>query len=408
MINKNRWGIRIFSFAIVLIGVIIWLNSNYSQLFLSTKFINSAGTICSILVLIAGNLSYSRVHNLKVFLLGYLGGFTGLSLFFPWTATSFNAPVQVPDGFFGAVLLLIFVNLIIVLTVKTFVKYQIARSITLALFTVEIILIDIGFLSDHATSWVKYIDFKGVFDFPYWIGPVCALCVFMISVKFLKKDFHIGGLLTGIAVVNAVVWTMGIGSQSPDNMQVVMILAMELVTLTGIMLHWFSRMENRVMIDPLLQIYNRDYCGKIISEQAPLNMSLPFTVAMIDIDYFKNVNDKYGHKAGDDVLFAVAQAVNRTAVPEEGIACRYGGEELSVFFPGKTSKTVVKIMEKLREDIEMMVTESGNKKISVTISCGIAERADSSQSIQDALSLADKALYRAKKGGRNLVKSGKN
>ena len=172
------------------------------------------------------------------------------------------------------------------------------------------------------------------------------------------------------------------------------------------MIHWFSRMDHRVSYDPLLQIYNREYCSKIISEQSALNSAPPFTVVMVDIDHFKNVNDTYGHQAGDEVLYTIAQTVSKGVGPQ-GIACRYGGEELAVFFPQQTSKTVVKIMEKVRLDIEKVVTKSGNKKISVTISCGVAQRDDNQQSVEVILQAADKALYRAKKGGRNQVKSGK-
>ena len=170
--------------------------------------------------------------------------------------------------------------------------------------------------------------------------------------------------------------------------------------------HGSSRMEHRISFDPLLKIYNRDYCSRIITEQANMNVSPPFAVAMVDIDHFKQVNDTYGHLAGDAVLHAVAQAVQHGA-GQQGIACRYGGEELALFFPQKTTKEITPIVEKIRTDIEKTKTRSGNKKISVTISAGISHRESFSQSIVDVIKASDKALYAAKNGGRNQVKTHK-
>ena len=99
-----------------------------------------------------------------------------------------------------------------------------------------------------------------------------------------------------------------------------------------------------------------------------MNVTPPFAVAMVDIDHFKNVNDTYGHQAGDAVLHSVAQTLLRTLSPQ-GTVCRYGGEELAVFFPQKKTSEVVPLMERAREEIEKSKTESGKKRISVTISC---------------------------------------
>jgi diguanylate cyclase (GGDEF)-like protein len=127
---------------------------------------------------------------------------------------------------------------------------------------------------------------------------------------------------------------------------------------------------------------------------------------MVDIDHFKNVNDSYGHQAGDQVLYNIAQTICREVVPD-GVVCRYGGEELIIFFSQKTAKQVAPIVEKMRETIEKSKTKTAKKSLSVTVSCGISCREGPNQSIMEVIHAADKALYKAKEGGRNQVKMGK-
>jgi diguanylate cyclase (GGDEF)-like protein len=175
---------------------------------------------------------------------------------------------------------------------------------------------------------------------------------------------------------------------------------------TGILVHWFMRMEHRIAYDPLLHIYNRDYCSKIISEQSNLNLMFPLSIAMVDIDHFKNVNDTHGHQAGDQVLYTVAQTVCKEVVPN-GVVCRYGGEELIIFFPQQTARQVAPLVEKMRKTIEKTATKTTKKTIRVTVSCGISCKEGPGQSIIDVIHAADKALYKAKESGRNQVKMGK-
>jgi diguanylate cyclase (GGDEF)-like protein len=223
----------------------------------------------------------------------------------------------------------------------------------------------------------------------------------------LKSEFFLGGLVSGCAFIYSLIWVLNSNVQDIFSVQYEGLLVVApLFLIIGILVHWFSKMENRVSYDPLLQIYNRDYCSKIISEQSKINSLPPFSIAMVDIDHFKNVNDTYGHQAGDAVLYEVAQAVSR-GVAQAGVVCRYGGEELVVFSPQKTMKQLAEIIENVRIDIEKIKTPSGKKKISVTISAGVSQREHSTQTIMDVIQAADKALYKAKDGGRNQIKSGK-
>jgi two-component system cell cycle response regulator len=125
-------------------------------------------------------------------------------------------------------------------------------------------------------------------------------------------------------------------------------------------------------------------------------------VAMVDIDHFKKVNDTHGHQAGDQVLYSVAQTICREVVPD-GVVCRYGGEELIIFFPQKTISQTAPVVDTMRKVIEATKTKTGKKVLSVTVSSGVSCREEPEQSIADVIKAADKALYKAKEAGRNRI-----
>lgn len=120
---------------------------------------------------------------------------------------------------------------------------------------------------------------------------------------------------------------------------------------------------------------------------------------MIDIDHFKSINDTYGHLAGDQVIRRVAEALRRS-VREEDIVCRFGGEEFVVFLADHEAEHGVEIAERIRSAIENEVVRVRDATISVTVSIGGSLK-DALTDINEALRLADDALYRAKESGRN-------
>ena len=153
--------------------------------------------------------------------------------------------------------------------------------------------------------------------------------------------------------------------------------------------------------------------------EALLKLNNHYTVAMVDIDYFKDVNDQYGHDVGDQVLCKVASKLN--GVSGGGRAYRYGGEEFSVLFPGKSVDEALPHLETLRENVEASGfglrgrdrprrvpknprrNNRVRKEVSVTISIGVAERNRRNEDPGQVVKAADQALYRAKKAGRNQV-----
>ena len=149
-----------------------------------------------------------------------------------------------------------------------------------------------------------------------------------------------------------------------------------------------------------------------------------YSIAMIDVDYFKKFNDRYGHDTGDQVLKMVAVKIARAGCSSK--AYRYGGEEFTLVFPGKSVKDVLPCLESLRNSIadETFIVRgkgrprnkpggknnsSGKKSrlskngINVTVSIGVADNKGAGSTGKEVLKISDKALYRAKKKGRNRV-----
>lgn len=117
---------------------------------------------------------------------------------------------------------------------------------------------------------------------------------------------------------------------------------------------------------------------------------------IIDIDYFKAVNDTYGHHTGDEVLQFLAEILENES-GENDVCCRYGGEEFTVLSPQPDLASGLQLAEKIRTQVEKLISPTGK---SITISIGLAHSADG-QHLQSVKEAADAALYRAKENGRN-------
>jgi diguanylate cyclase (GGDEF)-like protein len=127
-----------------------------------------------------------------------------------------------------------------------------------------------------------------------------------------------------------------------------------------------------------------------------------FTVLFLDLDKLKEINDRYGHEAGNEVLRAVAQEIRR-AVRASDLAARYGGDEFVVILTRTERAGAERVGEALRGGIESVGQRLGYQAGIVTVSIGIAEYSPGSPSESDVLERADRALYAAKASGRNMV-----
>ena len=158
-----------------------------------------------------------------------------------------------------------------------------------------------------------------------------------------------------------------------------------------------GRLNQESITDPLTGLTNRRGLQLILDDWE--NRQQPFSLIALDIDHFKQVNDSYGHSAGDLVLQHLAQQIRRHS-RESDVLCRQGGEEFLMLLPSTPLAQAVLVAERLRT--AMAYTESPNG-IPVTVSLGVASWPQGAQTVAQALREADMALYRAKDGGRNRV-----
>ena len=128
----------------------------------------------------------------------------------------------------------------------------------------------------------------------------------------------------------------------------------------------------------------------------------PLCCIMLDIDYFKSINDTYGHLFGDVVLKGVA-AVIKDGCRKSDISARYGGEEFVVLLPNTVLNEARFVAEKLFETIKSVSYCDGKNRISITVSIGISFFNDELQAYSDMLAEADQAMYQAKKSGRDRI-----
>jgi two-component system, cell cycle response regulator len=158
--------------------------------------------------------------------------------------------------------------------------------------------------------------------------------------------------------------------------------------------------------DSLTSLFNRRYMEThfaALVEQAAAR-GKPIAVLILDIDYFKAVNDSHGHDAGDDVLREFSLRI-RKAIRNIDLACRYGGEEFVIVMPETDMAVATMVAERIRRRIatEPFAIQQGTRNLEVTISIGIAAIGAPGDTAAAILKRADQALYRAKRDGRNRV-----
>ena len=167
-----------------------------------------------------------------------------------------------------------------------------------------------------------------------------------------------------------------------------------------------AQIKRQATLDGLTGLYNHAHFHRTLAGYAKemSESQTAYTILMMDLDNFKEVNDTYGHLAGDAVLKAVANAMAST-IRREDIAARYGGEEFAVLLPRMAPGQARPIAERIRKAVEdiRVLAEGGGGAIRVTLSVGIAGYPDNGADHHQILEQADAALYRAKKEGKNKV-----
>ncbi len=167
-------------------------------------------------------------------------------------------------------------------------------------------------------------------------------------------------------------------------------------------------LEQKNTIDELTGLYNRRfYDQRMLAEYRRSKRNLtPLSLVVIDLDYFKRVNDKYGHLAGDQCLSWLAQHIKQSLKRSTDIGCRYGGEEFCLILPDTDQAGAINLAEELRKAVQSFDFVYHEQHIALTVSCGIATYTQQ-EHIEPAhiFCAADKALYQAKHNGRNQIKT---
>ena len=164
-----------------------------------------------------------------------------------------------------------------------------------------------------------------------------------------------------------------------------------------------SDLEKEAIYDPLTKCFNKKEIGILFERflKESIRYNKPLSIMMLDIDFFKKVNDTYGHLAGDFVLKEVANII-RSTIRNSDICGRFGGEEFVVVLPNTKLNGAMKLAERIRENIQNNKFIFQNQEIPVTISIGITS-ASKNDSLFSLIERADDALYEAKNKGRNRV-----
>ncbi len=162
--------------------------------------------------------------------------------------------------------------------------------------------------------------------------------------------------------------------------------------------------------DPLTGMFNRRYLEESLDREVAraVRAGHPLGVMMVDIDHFKRFNDLFGHDAGDAVLRELG-VFFRSHIREADIACRFGGEEFALIMPDASLEITRQRAEKIREEVKQLhVKHRGRLLGSITLSLGVAEIPSHGSTGEVLIQIADAALYRAKKAGRDRVEIGKS
>lgn len=164
------------------------------------------------------------------------------------------------------------------------------------------------------------------------------------------------------------------------------------------------QMENAAYTDTLTGASNRRYFEKTVVDEISgcFDESKPYSMIMFDVDFFKKVNDTYGHQVGDEVLKILVSRI-RHVLKKGTIITRYGGEEFIASMPGSSKDVAIEAAERARMAIEKATFKIKELSVPVTISAGVTTLRKDNASMDALVEEADKALYQAKQTGRNKV-----
>jgi len=217
-------------------------------------------------------------------------------------------------------------------------------------------------------------------------------------------------LVVPLMMDNKLIGIMAVGKKEPHafgpkQMQILSSLGGQAaVAMANAML--YKKIEKLAITDGLTKVYNHRYFYNRIEEEAERSRryGTNFSLLMIDVDYFKRFNDKYGHRAGDNALYSVARVL-KAGTRTIDVVCRYGGEEFAIVLPETDASSAKVVAERIRravQDTYFPVSED-QPPVHVTVSIGISTCPRDTTDVNEMIEMADKALYYSKETGKNKV-----
>ncbi|RLA78225.1 MAG: bifunctional diguanylate cyclase/phosphodiesterase [Epsilonproteobacteria bacterium] len=181
---------------------------------------------------------------------------------------------------------------------------------------------------------------------------------------------------------------------------IILIIFIFLLMIMSIMqLFYYFVTRKKIFTDPLTQLYNRNYLNEI----SPMMDLTHYSIAMLDLDKFKAVNDTYGHKTGDYIL-AQTSKIFKDSIRDSDILIRYGGEEFLLFIYDRDSDdSALKVCQRIRKAVHENIFNYEEDELRMQVSIGLHENPSFEKNIHEAIKISDKMLYIAKSEGRNRV-----
>jgi len=167
----------------------------------------------------------------------------------------------------------------------------------------------------------------------------------------------------------------------------------------------YNKVQEMSITDSLTQVSTRRYFLERTAEELRRSMrhKTNLSFLMLDLDHFKEKNDKFGHLVGDVILKQVAAMLSEN-LREIDIIGRYGGEEFSIVLSGIGREGAMQVAERIRQNIEAAVFKAYDEVVSTTVSIGVSVFPDDGVDVNSLIESADKALYKAKESGRNKIR----
>lgn len=256
------------------------------------------------------------------------------------------------------------------------------------------------------------LAFNGFSGFIYFVLPALLLLTFRVR----QNGAYLILLLTVVGIIAAAARDLGPFQDSHPAEAQFMLMAFVFTisfVILSLAMHYRQllesdesrrRWQSEALHDALTGLHNRRAFLPLLGSehQRVCRTQRPCALALLDLDHFKQVNDRYGHAAGDAVLVAVAQLMQERVRDIDTLA-RIGGEEFVILFPESTAAEAAVALERIRQDLQKYPVQFNGQTIAMTISIGVTDFHGGTQGIEELLAAADANLYAAKSGGRNCL-----